>query len=280
MMRQKSLLLTIDIIGFRGNATPNIIKNVINELEDEEILFVFDDDGDLQNNKGIVDIIDLKNNRDYYNVDNDRDAEKYEEINWQDGNHTILRTRNSRVININNVNQAQYENDVVAVLDKEHCHIRNNGREPISKITVNMYQSAWDYITGGAEDLADTRIMANEDNAGAIPVVWFRNGNTGKSLFYIDTTEQENPWLELDNDEYYNWRGFRDFAELNIIPDPEPTPGPDPEKAYKKMKELGEGYLFFDEDTANISYILDTMKHDLYDGNGDLVGTDAKLFKK
>ena len=46
------------------------------------------------------------------------------------------------------------------------------------------------------------------------------------------------------------------------------------------MKELGEGYLFFDEDTANISYILDTMKHDLYDGNGDLVGTDAKLFKK
>ena len=279
-----------DIIGFRGDATPAIINNVVDELEDEEILFVFDDDGELQNSKAIVDIIDLKNNRDYYNVNDDRDANQYREINWLDGNHTVLQTRRNRVININNVNQAQFDKDVVAVLDKGHCHIRDNGKQPIEKITVNMYQSAWNYITMGAVmDLQnlDPKIMANEET-GTLPIVWFRNPYIGKTLFYIDTTEQENPWLELDNDEYYNWRDFRDFAELNIIPDPEPTPDPpgpgptptDPEKAYKKMKELGEGYLFFDEDTANISYILDTMKHDLYDGNGDLVGTDAKLFKK
>ena len=279
-----------DIIGFRGDATPAIMNNVVDELEDEEILFVFDDDGELVNSKSIIDIIDLKNNRDYYNVNDDRDANQYEEINWLDGNHTILRTRNSRVININNVNQAQYDKDVVAVLDKGHCHIRNNNKQPIEKITVNMYQSAWDYITGGAvmklEDL-EPRILANNNASEnpAVPVVAFRNNYLKKDLYYMDTTEQENPWIELDNSGwYYYWDDFDKYAELNIIPDPEPTPGPgpeyDPEKAYKKMKELGEGYLFFDEDTANISYILDTMKHDLYDGNGDLVGTDAKLFKK
>ena len=61
------------------------------------------------NGKGLLDIIDLKNGRDYYDIDDDRNAERYEEIEWLDGNHTVLRTRNSRTININNVNQAQYE---------------------------------------------------------------------------------------------------------------------------------------------------------------------------
>lgn len=294
---EEAIVATVDwtdeniakVIGFQGDATPAIINNVINELQNGEILFVFDDDGDLQNRKSIIDIIDLKNDRDYYDVENDRDANRYTDIEWVGRDHTIIDTHTGRTINIDNVNQAQYDDDVVAVLDKEHAYVRDNGRQPIEKLTVNMYQSAWDYITNGAvmklEDL-EPRILANNNASEnpAVPVVAFRNNYLKKDLYYMDTTEQENPWIELDNSSwYYYWDDFDKYAELNIIPDPEPPqpePGTDPEKAYKKMKELGEGYLFFDEDTANISYILDTMKHDLYDGNGDLVGTDAKLFKK
>lgn len=49
---------------------------------------------------------------------------------------------------------------------------------------------------------------------------------------------------------------------------------------YKKMAEIGNGLMLFDDETEDLKYLYDTKNKELYNEYCDLVGTNAITFKK
>ena len=49
---------------------------------------------------------------------------------------------------------------------------------------------------------------------------------------------------------------------------------------YKKMADIGNGLMLFDDETEDLKYLYDTKNKELYNEYCDLVGTNAITFKK
>ena len=305
---------------FRGSITSKLYEMIWDdeEMSQHEWGFIGDDDGGIPFNSNLNYAIDLTDERVYKRIYNNRNA-KSEDYEWVDREEGTIRV-DGQIININKINSPQNPRDIKGFMDLSHCVIRDNGQQPIEKTTINVERSFYDEITsypqyqfqGIKGTIIYDEFDEREDFVYPLIIARFRDNIYGYTQIklYIDPTI-ENPFDIVGPNQIVNgFSGcdniyddeFDDYIELNIIdditpdpgrdpeptpdpgPDPEPTPEPepeyDPEKAYKKMKELSEGYMFFDEETKNISYLLDIMRHNLYNGKGELVGTDAKLFKK
>ena len=297
----------------------NLYEMVFSEDEDaHEWGVVIDDDGGLPFRGIGMAVVDITDEVYYTDLYNNRQPRATEITRWIDRENKIADIA-GREIKIDEINTPQDPNDVVIYTNVNYLQVMDNGLLPVEKTTINVERSFYDEITSYPEyyfyGIRATVRLDNEDNEKdfiyPLIIARFRENNYSpyrQIKLYIDPTIENpfdivgpnhqlngfNPCVSIYNNE------FEDYIELNIIdditpdpgPDPEPTPDPDPEptpepepeydpeKAYKKMKELSEGYMFFDEETKNISYLLDIMRHNLYNGKGELVGTDAKLFKK
>ena len=294
----------------------NLYEMVFSEDEDaHEWGLVADDDGQLPFRGGAMAVVDITDEVYYINLYSNRQPTA-REIRWIDRENKIANIA-GREVKIDEINTPQDPNDVVIYANVNYMRVRDNGLLPVEKTTINVERSFYDEITSYPEYYfygikAKARLDDSDNDTEVVyPLIIARFRENHQNPYsqiklYIDPTI-ENPLDIVGPNHYINgfdlcegiWDNqFDEYIDLNVIdditpdPDPEPTPDPepeptptpepeyDPEKAYKKMKELSEGYMFFDEETKNISYLLDIMRHNLYNGKGELVGTDAKLFKK